>query len=297
MSRESRTRRRGPDTFRCKRCRFDVPMHAPGTRHRNHCPLCLWSRHLDSAPGDRASGCAGAMEPIAVAVQDDGEWSLVHRCGACSVVHLNRIAGDDNAHSLLQLASKPLAQPPFPLQYLNGLVGPALPQRVHARDGDRHARVVRRCLADELAQAGEVVAPALAGQPGPQRVLAAGVGGAAQRAFELVAGLDDPRHVGLDQQWCAVRPQRRLDLTGQQQALDLAEVAVHVPEQPTLNVLGTICYTPEDFADTIAMIQDGRIKTEGMVTERIALTDVVAGGFDELVEHKDRHVKILVRAS
>ena len=43
-----------------------------------------------------------------------------------------------------------------------------------------------------------------------------------------------------------------------------------------LNVLGTICYTPEDFADTIAMIQDGRIKTEGMVTERIALTDVVA---------------------
>ena len=64
-----------------------------------------------------------------------------------------------------------------------------------------------------------------------------------------------------------------------------------------LNVLGTICYTPEDFADTIAMIQDGRIKTEGMVTERIALTDVVAGGFDEMVEHKDRHVKILVRAS
>lgn len=120
MSREPRTRRRGPDTFRCKRCRFDVPLHAPGTRHRNHCPLCLWSRHLDSAPGDRASGCAGAMEPIAVAVQDDGEWSLVHRCGACSVVHLNRIAGDDNAHSLLQLASKPLAQPPFPLQYLNG---------------------------------------------------------------------------------------------------------------------------------------------------------------------------------
>lgn len=28
----------------------------------------------------------------------------------------------------------------------------------------------------------------------------------------------------------------------------------------------------------------------------IRLDDVVAGGFDELVAHKDRHVKILVRS-
>jgi (R,R)-butanediol dehydrogenase/meso-butanediol dehydrogenase/diacetyl reductase len=64
-----------------------------------------------------------------------------------------------------------------------------------------------------------------------------------------------------------------------------------------LKVLGTICYTPEDFADTIAMLKDGTISTEGIITERIALSDVVAGGFDELVEHKDRHVKILVQSS
>ena len=63
-----------------------------------------------------------------------------------------------------------------------------------------------------------------------------------------------------------------------------------------LDVLGTICYTPEDFADTIGMIQDGAIVTDGMITERIALDDVVAGGFDELVAHKDRHVKILVHS-
>ena len=47
-----------------------------------------------------------------------------------------------------------------------------------------------------------------------------------------------------------------------------------------LNVLGTICYTPEDFADTIGMIRDGSIVTDGMITERIALDDVVGGGFD-----------------
>ena len=119
----SRNHRGGPDdTFRCKRCRLDVPMHAPGTRHRNHCPLCLWSRHLDVAPGDRAAGCAGQMEPIGVTVQRDGEWSLVHRCGSCSHVRLNRIAGDDNPLTLMQLAVKPLARPPFPLEMLTRAV-------------------------------------------------------------------------------------------------------------------------------------------------------------------------------
>lgn len=64
-----------------------------------------------------------------------------------------------------------------------------------------------------------------------------------------------------------------------------------------LNVAGTICYTPEDFADTISMLKDGSIKTEGIITERIPLSDVVEGGFEELVDHKDRHVKILVHSS
>ena len=64
-----------------------------------------------------------------------------------------------------------------------------------------------------------------------------------------------------------------------------------------LNIHGTIAYTPQDFADTIAMIRDGKIQTEGIITERIPLSDVVRGGFEELVAHKDRHVKILVRSS
>jgi hypothetical protein len=72
-------------------------MTAPGTRHRNHCPTCLWSLHVDDdVPGDRDADCAGSMEPIGVTVRDDGEWALVHRCAGCSTVHVNRIAGDDN---------------------------------------------------------------------------------------------------------------------------------------------------------------------------------------------------------
>jgi hypothetical protein len=97
-------------------------MDAPGTGHRNHCPNCLWSRHLDAdRPGDRAADCGAAMEPIAVYVRAGGEWALVHRCGGCPTVHLNRIAGDDNPLMLMRLAVRPLAQPPFPLEWLGRL--------------------------------------------------------------------------------------------------------------------------------------------------------------------------------
>ncbi len=93
-------------------------MDAPGTEHRNHCPSCLWSRHLDDTPGDRAADCGAAMEPVAVSSRHDGEWTLVHRCRSCRTLDLNRIAGDDNPLALLQLAVQPLARPPFPLDWL-----------------------------------------------------------------------------------------------------------------------------------------------------------------------------------
>jgi hypothetical protein len=115
----SRARQRAAGSFRCRHCRLDVSLDAPGTAHRNHCPACLWSRHLDGArPGDRAADCGAAMEPLAIAVRRDGEWLIVHRCTACEAVDLNRIAGDDNALLLTRLAVRPLAQTPFPLEHL-----------------------------------------------------------------------------------------------------------------------------------------------------------------------------------
>ena len=123
MSRDQRHhgRRGGPSSFRCGHCGLDVAVQAQGTAHRNHCPNCLWSRHLDDHPGDRAADCASAMEPIAISVRGDGEWVLVHRCTGCDTVHLNRTAGDDNPLVLLRLAVKPLAQPPFPIERVTQL--------------------------------------------------------------------------------------------------------------------------------------------------------------------------------
>jgi hypothetical protein len=93
-------------------------MDAPGTMHRNHCPACLWSRHVDDAHGDRAADCGSSMEPIAITVRGSGEWVLIHRCTGCGVLHANRSAADDNPLLLLRLAVRPLALPPFPLDRL-----------------------------------------------------------------------------------------------------------------------------------------------------------------------------------
>ena len=73
---------------------------------------------MDHRIGDRRCGCKGNMEPIAVWVQANGEWSLVHRCGRCGALRVNRTAGDDNELALISLALRPLAQPPFPLDRL-----------------------------------------------------------------------------------------------------------------------------------------------------------------------------------
>lgn len=111
-------RTRESQSFRCGHCRLDVSSDAPGTAHRNHCPNCLWSRHLDDDPGDRAADCGASMEPVAVMVRGSGEWVLIHRCAGCGTLHANRTAGDDNPLLLLRIAVKPLAQPPFPLDRL-----------------------------------------------------------------------------------------------------------------------------------------------------------------------------------
>ncbi|MFI7103455.1 RNHCP domain-containing protein [Streptomyces sp. NPDC050161] len=95
--------------FRCVGCRLDVPLDAPGTGHRNHCPNCLASLHVDHRiPGDRASPCRGRMEALTMSARPDGEWMLIHECLTCGELSANRVAGDDNALILVRLVLKPL---------------------------------------------------------------------------------------------------------------------------------------------------------------------------------------------
>lgn len=99
-------------------CGRPVVPQGAGSEHRNHCPNCLSSLHVDEEPGDRASDCGGVMEPVGVWVRKGGEWALVHRCRRCGKISSNRVAADDNPLKLMSIAVKPLAFPPFPLERL-----------------------------------------------------------------------------------------------------------------------------------------------------------------------------------
>ncbi|MFK0288935.1 RNHCP domain-containing protein [Streptomyces sp. NPDC090442] len=98
--------------FRCVGCRLEVSLDAPGTAHRNHCPNCLASRHVDRrVPGDRAADCGGRMAALGMTVRPDGEWLLIHQCLSCGELSTNRIAGDDSPRALVHLALRPLQDP------------------------------------------------------------------------------------------------------------------------------------------------------------------------------------------
>lgn len=96
-------------SFRCVHCKTDVPTDAAGTAHRNHCPLCLWSRHVDEAIGDRKSECLSSMRPIGLTIKNNGgELMVVHMCLKCDKVSKNRIAADDNTYVLFSLFQESL---------------------------------------------------------------------------------------------------------------------------------------------------------------------------------------------
>jgi ribosome biogenesis GTPase / thiamine phosphate phosphatase len=82
--------------FICGNCGRPVSFSAPGTHHRNHCPYCLASIHIDNLPGDRKSTCGGKMLVIGKFLKEDGEEVLVHKCEKCGITKNNRIAGDDS---------------------------------------------------------------------------------------------------------------------------------------------------------------------------------------------------------
>jgi hypothetical protein len=126
MSRNNNLIKISHESFVCQDCGCAVAPLSSGGNNRNHCPYCLHSKHLDVCPGDRKSACRGLMEPIAVWVQKNGEWSIVHRCNQCGFIRTNRIAGDDNDGRLFALAARPITALPFPalktLELLGGEV-------------------------------------------------------------------------------------------------------------------------------------------------------------------------------
>jgi hypothetical protein len=62
--------------------------------YRNHCPACLWSKHVDIDPGDRAASCQGPMRPHGIEQRRGKGLVIVHRCVVCGFVRPCRVADD-----------------------------------------------------------------------------------------------------------------------------------------------------------------------------------------------------------
>ena len=98
--------------FVCARCGFRVKPVDTGS-YRNHCPRCLYSRHVDVRPGDRASACGGLMVPIGIRHAGRKGWQLVHRCEQCGAVSTNRVAdGTRQPDDVAALAKLSAESPP-----------------------------------------------------------------------------------------------------------------------------------------------------------------------------------------
>ncbi len=87
------------EDFACERCGQAVT----GNGYTNHCPACLWSKHVDVAPGDRAAGCGGLMEPVEVESRAGG-YRILHRCTLCAAEKWNQAALEDDFEQILAIA-------------------------------------------------------------------------------------------------------------------------------------------------------------------------------------------------
>ena len=90
--------------FRCRKCRQLIGAPASGGRHRNHCPNCLHSLHVDlSHPGDRRSECHSLMRPRGIIERRNGEQMILHECLGCGKTQPTRVAADDSPLLLMRL--------------------------------------------------------------------------------------------------------------------------------------------------------------------------------------------------
>ncbi|ABW09649.1 MULTISPECIES: RNHCP domain-containing protein [unclassified Parafrankia] len=92
---------RTPEDFACLVCGATVR----GDGYTNHCPACLWSRHVDVNPGDRAAPCRGLMRPVGVEMRAR-ETVLTHRCESCGHLRRNRTSPADAESALFALAAR-----------------------------------------------------------------------------------------------------------------------------------------------------------------------------------------------
>jgi len=92
---------RNKENFACEKCGLDVE----GDGYTNHCPKCLWSKHVDVFPGDRGADCGGLMKPDSVEREGE-EYILSHACQSCGYVKRNKVQKNDDFDEVVRIAKE-----------------------------------------------------------------------------------------------------------------------------------------------------------------------------------------------
>ena len=90
------------ETFTCENCKKEVPKL--NYTARDHCPYCLYSKHVDINPGDRQNTCQGLLKPISIE-KHKNTYKIIYKCLKCNKTHKNIMAKDDNYDEIIQLSS------------------------------------------------------------------------------------------------------------------------------------------------------------------------------------------------
>lgn len=89
------------DSFICEHCNKEVkPLNYTS---RDHCPYCLYSKHVDINPGDRLNECKGLLEPIGIEKFKD-TYKIIYKCQKCKQLHKNIMANDDDMNLIIELS-------------------------------------------------------------------------------------------------------------------------------------------------------------------------------------------------
>ena len=90
------------EEFICENCHKKVqPLEYSS---RDHCPYCLYSKHVDINPGDRANSCKGLLKPIGIEKYRD-TFKIIYQCEKCKIIHKNIMAKDDDLSEIIRISS------------------------------------------------------------------------------------------------------------------------------------------------------------------------------------------------
>jgi len=90
------------EEFICEKCSSKVSKLLYSAR--DHCPYCLYSKHLDINPGDRLNSCKGSLKPIGIEKFKD-TFKIIYACEKCHEKHKNKVSDDDNFDEILKLSN------------------------------------------------------------------------------------------------------------------------------------------------------------------------------------------------